>query len=234
MTERHVLSAGGVSLSFDVVGAGPDVLLLHAGIADSRMWAGTVAALSDSYRVICYDQRGFGRSQPAPIVPYSPLDEMIAVLDHLAVDRLSVIGCSMGGALALDFAVQYPTRVQALVPVAAGVSGLPDSNDARDPRYEQLEAAAINGDLDRFGRVALDIWAPIEANDPYDDRIRAQLLENLAAMIAGFALAQPGSPAYPHLGDITAPRWSWSAKGTPPTACALATRSPHRSRAPRS
>jgi pimeloyl-ACP methyl ester carboxylesterase len=62
MTQGHVLSAGRVSLSFDIVGAGPDVVLLHAGIADSRMWAGTVDALSDSYRVISYDQRGFGRS----------------------------------------------------------------------------------------------------------------------------------------------------------------------------
>ena len=205
MTQGHVLSAGGASLSFDMVGAGPDVVLLHAGIADSRMWASTVDALSDSYRVISYDQRGFGRSQPAPIVPFRPMDDVVAVLDHLAVDRFSVIGCSMGGTLAVDLAVQYPDRVQALVPVAAGVSGLPESNDAFEPKYQQLEAAMISGDLERFGKIALDIWAPIAANDPSDDRIRAQLLENRAGMIAWFTLAQSGSPAYPHLGDITAP-----------------------------
>jgi len=205
MTQGHVLSAGGVSLSFDVVGVGPDVVLLHAGIADSRMWVGTVDALSDRYRVISYDQRGFGRSQPAPIVPFRPMDDVVAVLDHLAVDRFSVIGCSMGGTLAVDLAVRYPNRVQALVPVAAGVSGLPESNDALEPKYEQLEAAMISGDLERFGQIALDIWAPIAATDPSDDRIRAQLLENRAGMIAWFALAQPGSPAYPHLADVTAP-----------------------------
>lgn len=205
MTQGHVLSAGGASLSFDMVGAGPDVVLLHAGIADSRMWAGTVDALSDSYRVISYDQRGFGRSQPAPTVPFRPLDDVVAVLDHLAVDRFSVIGCSMGGTLAVDLAVRYPNRAQALVPVAAGVSGLPESNDALEPEYGQLEAAVISGDLERFGQIALDIWAPIAATDPSDDRIRAQLLENRAGMIAWFALAQPGSAAYPHLGDITAP-----------------------------
>jgi 3-oxoadipate enol-lactonase len=62
-----------------------------------------------------------------------------------------------------------------------------------------------SGDLERFGQIALDIWAPIMANDPSDDRIRAQLLENRAGMIAWFTLAQSGSPAHPHLGDITAP-----------------------------
>jgi 3-oxoadipate enol-lactonase len=205
MTQGHVLIAGGTSLSFDVVGAGPDVVLLHAGIADSRMWAGTVDALSDSYRVITYDQRGFGRSQPAPIAPFHPMDDVVAILDHLAVDRFSVIGCSMGGTLAVDLAVQYPNRVQALVPVAAGVSGLPESNDALEPKYEQLGEAMTSGDLERFGQIALDIWAPVTANDPSDDRIRAQLLENRAGMIAWFTLAQSGSPAYPHLGDITAP-----------------------------
>ena len=89
-------------------------VLLHAGIADSRMWAATVDALSDSYRVITYDQRGFGRSQPAPIVPFRPMDDVVAVLDHLTVDRFSVIGCSMGGTLVIDLAVQHPRRVQAL------------------------------------------------------------------------------------------------------------------------
>ena len=205
MTQGHVLIAGGTSLSFDVVGAGPDVVLLHAGIADSRMWAGTVDALSDSHRSISYDQRGFGRSQPAPIVPFRPMDDLLAVLDHLAVDRFSVIGCSMGGILAVDLAVQYPTRVQVLVPVAAGVSALLASNDVLKPRYEQLEAALISCDLERFGQIALDIWAPIAANEPSDDSIRAQLLENRAGMIAWFALAQSGSPAYSHLGDVTAP-----------------------------
>jgi 3-oxoadipate enol-lactonase len=205
MTEGHVLSAGGASLSVDVVGAGPDVVLLHAGISDSRMWAGTVDALSDSYRVISYDQRGFGRSQPAPSVTFSPMDDVLAVLDHLAADRFSVVGCSMGGTLAVDLAVRYPNRVQALVPVAAGVSGLPDSDGALEPRYGQLEAAMMSGDLERFGQIALDIWAPVAVNHPSDGRIRAQLLENLPGMIAWFVLSKPGSPAYPHLGEITAP-----------------------------
>jgi pimeloyl-ACP methyl ester carboxylesterase len=169
------------------------------------MWAGTVDALSDGYRVITYDQRGFGRSQPAPIVPFRPMDDVVAVLDHLAVDRFSAIGCSMGGTLAVDLAVRYPHRVQALIPVAAGVSGLPASSDAPEPTYAQLGEAMISGDLQRFGQIALDIWAPVATTDASDDRIRAQLLENRAGMIAWFTLAQSGSAAYPHLGDITAP-----------------------------
>src|SRR5674476_207362 len=98
--------------------------------------------------------RGCG---PAPSVPFRPLDDVVAVLDNLAVDRFSVIGCSMGGTLAVDLAVRYPNRVQALVPVAAGVSGLPESNDALEPEYGQLEAAVISGDLERFGQIALAV-----------------------------------------------------------------------------
>ncbi len=75
-------------------GSGPAVLFAHAAIADRRMWDEQMAALSGRYHVIRYDQRGFGRSSP-PEVPYSPVADLGAVLDHAGAGRAALVGCSL-------------------------------------------------------------------------------------------------------------------------------------------
>ncbi|MCA1839301.1 MAG: alpha/beta hydrolase, partial [Actinobacteria bacterium] len=85
---------------FERSGDGPSVLFLHAGVADLRMWDEQVQALQSRFDCISFDRRGFGRSEN--IAPsYSPMDDICAVMDELGVPSASVVGLSMGGAIAI-------------------------------------------------------------------------------------------------------------------------------------
>jgi pimeloyl-ACP methyl ester carboxylesterase len=95
-----------------------------------------------------YDRRGFGKSLPVE-GQYTNMSDLIAVLDGLHLDQpLTMIGCSMGGMLALDFGISYPERTKALVMVGSAPAGL-DLDVPFDPREEEAEAANKAGDYDR-------------------------------------------------------------------------------------
>jgi 3-oxoadipate enol-lactonase len=137
-------------------GDGPPVVLLHSGVADSAMWDEVAAALAPAHTVIRYDRRGFGASPP-PRADYSPLDDLLAVLDACAVRRAAVAGSSAGGKLALDLAGARPERVSRLVLLAPPIGGWAWSDAMRAYAAAEAEALAA-GDLDAAVRLNLDMW----------------------------------------------------------------------------
>jgi pimeloyl-ACP methyl ester carboxylesterase len=112
----------GGTLYYETRGSGPAVVLLHAGGLDHTMWDPQVDALARSYRVIRFDVRGHGRST-ARMGPYSMVEDLRRVLDHLGVERAHLVGLSMGGGIAFDFASTYPARTLTLA--LASTSGPP-------------------------------------------------------------------------------------------------------------
>src|SRR5687767_6330491 len=100
----------------------PALVLLHSGVGDSRQWDPLLPLLSPRYRTIRYDVRGYGRSA-RPAVRFTMLGDLAAVLDHLGLDRVGLVGCSQGGATAIDAALAHPPRVAGLVLLAPGLSG---------------------------------------------------------------------------------------------------------------
>lgn len=95
-------------------GCGPAVLLLHGWSMDSRVWAPQCSALSQSLRVVSFDRRGFGRSALPPALEREG-DDVLAVLDALAIERCVLVGQSQGGRIALELAARVPGRVAGLV-----------------------------------------------------------------------------------------------------------------------
>jgi pimeloyl-ACP methyl ester carboxylesterase len=90
---------------------------LHAGVADSRMWPRGLAA---------FDRRGFGRTELTGTRAWSAVKDTLAVLDALDAERAVLVGCSQGGRVAIDTALQAPERVEALVLVSPAISGAPE------------------------------------------------------------------------------------------------------------
>ena len=105
-------------LHHEVAGDGPDVLLLHAGIADSRMWEPQFHALAREYRVTRLDLPGFGNS-PVPDGEYVMADLVAEVLDAVAADSVTVVASSMGAWVSLELATLHPHRVDELEPAVA-------------------------------------------------------------------------------------------------------------------
>jgi len=160
----------GVLLAHDVAGSGDPVLLLHAGVADRRVWQAQWEPLAERFRVIRCDLRGFGDT-PIPPDRYSNVDDVVTLLDHLGVERAAVVGSSFGGRVALEIAATHPDRVSRLVllcPAFAGLDPTPDA-EAFDEREEALAEAE---DLDGLVEHNVATWLGPEADDAARDFVR--------------------------------------------------------------
>ena len=158
-------------LHVEQAGFGPDAVLVHAGVADSRMWDRQWVDWASRYRVTRLDLRGFGRSD-APAGTYSHAGDVRAVLDALGIDRAVLVGASFGGRVVLDLAASEPALVTGLVLASAG---LPDHDWSEEIRaFGAAEDEALEaGDLDRATEVNVEFWVP-SASDAVREAIREQ------------------------------------------------------------
>jgi 3-oxoadipate enol-lactonase len=144
----------GGRLFVEVTGSGSPVVLIHSGITDSRSWDPQVAAFAARHRVLRYDVRGMGRSDVGH-GSYSNVDDLVALLDAVGIERAALVGVSMGGSLALDLVLQHPGRVSALV--LAGISGRQPS-DAFKAQMAEIDALYERGLIDDVVERELEIW----------------------------------------------------------------------------
>jgi pimeloyl-ACP methyl ester carboxylesterase len=159
-------------LHYEVAGSGPAVVLIHEGIADSRMWDRQFATYTDAFRVVRYDIAGYGRS-PLRSGPYSHARDLTELLDELGIEQAALVGASLGGRIALDAALAAPGRVSALVLVGSGLAGWDWSEEVQ--RFGEAEDAALEaGDLDTAVELNLRLWVdgPARGPDAVDAAVR--------------------------------------------------------------
>ncbi len=137
MTEQAPIQgeahANGVRIAYESIGQGPTLLCCHAFAVDRTMWLPQIERFAETHRVVTFDQRGSGLSDhPQQLEgeadPYSIdafADDVRAVLDELNIDRVRLLGLSMGAATAMRFAIRWPERVEQLVLASAMSSRLP-------------------------------------------------------------------------------------------------------------
>ena len=150
-------SLNGVRIYYEVAGAGHPVVLLHGHGLDSRLWRGQTPALSGSYTVVTYDLRGHGRSQ-APAAGYSRAhyaEELHQLILHLGLTKPSLVGHSMGGGIALEYALLHPERVSTLTLVDTGLEGFSYSENFSEGVAKQKRLLREEGTSQKFLRVAL-------------------------------------------------------------------------------
>lgn len=150
--------AVGTRIGYDVFGQGPDLLFLHAGIADRTMWRPQVEAFGDRYRITTPDARGFGASAIGNR-PFSRRDDWAAVMDDVGIERAVVGGCSIGAGFALDFAIERPERVERLVLVGVTPAGFDGEDDsALEEAWPRIDALIKDGKLEEAGRMEARLW----------------------------------------------------------------------------
>ena len=127
----------GGKIYYETMGEGSAALvMLHDGLLHEVTWDAQFPVFAKSFRTIRYDRRGYGRSETATR-DFSAVDDLLAVLDGLGVERAVLLGCSSGGGLAVDFTLAHPERVSGLVLEGAVVSGL-------DPSEQFLRRNLVN------------------------------------------------------------------------------------------
>src|SRR5260370_42254643 len=99
-----IVDLNGARIHYRREGAGFPILMFHAGIADSRMWQPQADELAKQFDVIRPDMRGFGDSE-LPSGPWSPVGDVIALIDELGLKPAHLIGCSLGSTLPIDLLV---------------------------------------------------------------------------------------------------------------------------------
>lgn len=203
---------GDADLHDEIAGDGPPVVLVHAGVADRRQWNHEFAWLAAEFRVLRYDLRGHGKSIPVE-GEFRHMADLVALLDQRGFTQpIVLIGCSIGGRLALDFALAHPARVKALVLVGAGVSGF-EAEFPEDPREAEAEAAFDAGRLDRAAELEAQIWfdGVGRSAEQVDQTMRALALDmnrqalSHAATSLGKRLADAETPAVERLGELKVP-----------------------------
>lgn len=120
--DSALVAVNGARLFYEAAGSGPTVVLIHGGNLDRRIWDPQFLAFAKEHRVIRYDARGFGRSSAAD-TSYQAHEDLFALLAVLKVQHASLVGLSMGGRIAIDFALEYPSMVDRLVLASPGISG---------------------------------------------------------------------------------------------------------------
>jgi pimeloyl-ACP methyl ester carboxylesterase len=208
--ETGLAEVNGTRLYYEVAGVGHPLVLVHAGIADNTMWDDQFPAFAERYRVVRFDMRGYGRS-PKPPAPYAVRGDLHAMLQHLGIKRTYLLGCSMGGSSALDFTLEYPDMVDALILVGAGVSGYDPQPDDLAARWEEIEAAFEAGDLARATELETRMWVdgPNRPPDAVDPAVRARAYTMGLRVNQGYTeegVEQPlDPPAADRLGEIRVP-----------------------------
>ncbi|MGC8481400.1 MAG: alpha/beta fold hydrolase [Acidimicrobiales bacterium] len=136
------------------------IVLLHASICDSRIWRPLGDLMgADDVVLYGYDRPGFGGT-PAPSAPHS-VEDLLEVIDTEGLERVTLVGNSMGGGIALAFAALHPERVERLVVIAPALPGAPEL-DTINPLelacIARYEAAQGSSNDDELVEVLLEIW----------------------------------------------------------------------------
>jgi 3-oxoadipate enol-lactonase len=183
-----------IEMAYDEAGSGPGVVLLHGYPFNRSMWEEQTAALGTNYRVITPDLRGHGETSAGP-EPAATMEEMardvIALLDELGIERVTLGGLSMGGYVALALYRRFPLRVRALV--LADTRPQADTEEARRNREEQAQKILAEGMQSIADDFLKKVLAPATISDKPEtvERVREMIIKTdprgAAAALRGMA-----------------------------------------------
>jgi pimeloyl-ACP methyl ester carboxylesterase len=207
-TDSGYINIEGGKLWYEIAGEGGNIVLLHDGLIHREVWDDVFLVLARNHRVLRYDRRGYGKSS-SPQVPFSNVNDLDQLLVQLEIEKAIILGMSSGGGIAIDFTLEYPEKVTALVLVGAVVSGYGYSSHMLTRGGRISSVAELLSDPQRFMKY-------IAMEDPYEihsDHIKAKekclaLLEanpQNVNMDKGRFQKPPARPAIQYLSEIKIP-----------------------------
>jgi len=208
--EPFALELGSASLAGLEQGEGLPVVFLHAGVCDKRMWLAQMGAVADAgWHAIAYDRRGYGETV-SPDEPFSHLEDLEALLDEMDIHAAIFVGCSMGGGLAVDFALAHPGRVIGLVLIGTSTTGAPWSATAEERAIEMAEEDAWErGEIELLNRVQAHEWldGPRSQSGRVGGAARELFFDMNALALGKPALTQEEAlpDAWSRIEDVSAP-----------------------------
>lgn len=201
----------GGELYHEVTGDGPLVVFVHAGVADGRMWRSVVDRLADDHTCVTVDLRGFGRS-PLPGNEFSWDEDVADLIRSFERGPAVVVGCSFGGGVALDLALEDADTVAGLGLISSSVGGLQPDSDWIDQFVEDEEQLLEKGRISEAVELNLAVWVDGPRREPgtVSAKIRdlVGLMQHAAFVVEepdGVEVLQVEPPACDRLDEIDVP-----------------------------
>jgi pimeloyl-ACP methyl ester carboxylesterase len=170
----ELVDVDGGQIYYETCGQGPQALvLIHDGVVNSASFDDMWPILCRDFRVVRYDRRGYGKS-PAAKAPYSPQEDLAAVMAEAKMDHASLVGFSFGGGLAVSYAILHPDQVDRLVIAGASLNGFQPS-PAFGKRIQHIMLPMIVGNMDAVAaNASRETW--IMAPGHEEARVKATAL----------------------------------------------------------
>jgi 3-oxoadipate enol-lactonase len=198
------VEVGGAKLYYEECGSAPQaVVLVHDGVLDSSAWDDVWPEFCKHFHAIRYDRRGYGRS-PAATSGYYAADDLAAIVRHLGLKRVAVVGSSHGGEISINFTLDHPEMVEQLVLVGAVVGGMPYSKHFLE-RGEALGKPLEKGDVHGAIEIASQDKYLTAAGSSGARKRMAEILSASPQDLTHAELELPVKPALPRLGEIRIP-----------------------------
>lgn len=205
------VARGTANLRGSEAGDGRGVVLVHAGVADRRSWFEVMELLSHrGFRCVSYDQRGHGDTT-YDAEPYSATEDLLAVMTDRGVRGCTMVGCSRGGQIALDAALNAPEAVEALMLVGSAPvdAPFPPPSPEVAALFSAAEEADDAGDIDRVNRLEARIWldGPLAPEGRAASSARELFLDmnGRALRAADTGTMQPFAPTWESLPRLEVP-----------------------------
>ena len=179
------VAIGRYSLYYEETGKGDPLILIHGGLLDRRMWDGQFELFGRWSRVIRYDNRNQGLSHGTPD-SFAYQEDLNKLMEALGIARARLVGHSLGGKIAIDFALAHPEKVSALVLVSSGLSGY-ENKDSAIVANDKKEAEAsarrdMNGYIEYFQRSWTD--GPRRTPDQVNRDVRQKVREMIRSTLS--------------------------------------------------
>lgn len=197
------IDIGKDKIFYEMAGKGPTLIFIHDGLVHRETWDYQFSFFSNEYRVIRYDRRGYGNSSAATEA-YSVVEDLNRLFTHLEIEKACLIAMSSGGRLAIDFTLQYPDKVSALILVGAVVGGFPYTQHFYN-RGGHLPADLKTMEERRLYYACDDPYEIFEENKAAKEKVERLIKSSPGKEHSFPSSVPPGEPAYLRLNEIKIP-----------------------------
>ena len=201
------VDVGKAKLYYEEQGQGTPLIMIHGGGLDRRNWDDQFDVLAGQYRVVRYDARNHGLSKAEPET-FSHYEDLFRLMESLEIPKAVIMGLSMGGYIAIDFALAHPDKVIALIPVSPGLTGY----EFRDKEFlENSKKINEAKDLDAAVEYIMRSWmdgprrSPDEVDPAVRNKARQMYKETYEDWRPGSSEQRSDPPAIGRLSKIHAP-----------------------------
>jgi pimeloyl-ACP methyl ester carboxylesterase len=197
-------------LYYEEMGEGDPLIMIHGGLLDRRMWDDQFEFFAEKYRVIRFDVRNHGNSKGVPDT-YKHYEDLRKILTKLNIEKAVIVGLSLGGRIAIDFAIAYPENTSAIILAAPGVSGYEFKSEAflknNAKQNKAFGQGAIKMGIEYFQQAWTDgpHRKPSEVDQAVRSKVKSMALNTIKDWESKSIMTELVPPAIGRLNEIRVP-----------------------------